>query len=118
LEDRRFGERLGAPGALIYGTGKEIVAGDHGAYPKKFGKWRDSLNRTVVGSFGIQVESYSVRLVEIRLCCGQVVFSGLTLFGQNCRMNRSEIARQNKARQIWRIKTDEEQNYRNDKTFG
>jgi hypothetical protein len=45
---------------LIYGTGEEVVAGDRGAYPKKFGKWRDSVNRTVAGSFGIQAESYSV----------------------------------------------------------
>jgi hypothetical protein len=42
------------------GLAKKIVARDRGAYPKKFGKWRDSLNRTVVGSFGIQAESYSV----------------------------------------------------------
>jgi hypothetical protein len=60
MESRGLGERLGAPEVLIYGAGEEIVAGDRGAYPKKFGKWRDSLNRTVVGSFGIQVESYSV----------------------------------------------------------
>jgi hypothetical protein len=60
LEDRGFGERLGAPEVLIYGTGEEVVAGDRGAYPKKFGKWRDSVNRTVAGSFGIQAESYSV----------------------------------------------------------
>jgi hypothetical protein len=44
LEDRGLGERLGAPEALIYGTGKEIMVGDRGAYPKKFGKWRGSLN--------------------------------------------------------------------------
>jgi hypothetical protein len=74
LEDRGLGERLGAPEVLIYETGEEIVAGDRGAYPKKFGKWRDSLNRTVVGSFEIQAESYSVWLVEIRLCCSRVVF--------------------------------------------
>jgi hypothetical protein len=55
LEDRRLGERLGAPAVLIYGTGKEIVAGDRGTYPKKFGRLRDFLNRIVVGSFGIQV---------------------------------------------------------------
>jgi hypothetical protein len=60
LESKGIGERLGAPEVRLYGTGKEIVAGDHGAYPKKFGKWRDSLNRTVVGSFGIQAGSYSV----------------------------------------------------------
>jgi hypothetical protein len=60
LERRGLGERLGAPEVLIYGTDKEIVAGDRGAYPKKFGKWRDSLNRTVVGSFGIQDGSYSI----------------------------------------------------------
>jgi hypothetical protein len=60
LKDRELGERLGAPGVLIYGTGKEIVAGDRGAYPKKFGKWRDSLDRTVAESFGINLESYSV----------------------------------------------------------
>jgi hypothetical protein len=60
LESRGFGERIGAPKVPIYGTGKEIVAGDRGAYPKKFERWRDSLNRTVVGSFGIQAGSYSV----------------------------------------------------------
>jgi hypothetical protein len=38
MESRGLGERLGAPEVLIYGTGKEIVAGDHGAYPKKFGR--------------------------------------------------------------------------------
>jgi hypothetical protein len=50
------------------------VAGDRGAYPKEFGKWRDSLGWTVVESFGIHVESYSVWLVEVRLCCGRIVF--------------------------------------------
>jgi hypothetical protein len=44
LEGRGFGERLGAPGVLIYGTDEEIVAGDRGAYPKKFGKWTDSFD--------------------------------------------------------------------------
>jgi hypothetical protein len=58
LEDRGLSERLGAPMALIYGTGKEIVARDRGAYPENFGRWRDFLNRIVVGSFGIQ--AYSV----------------------------------------------------------
>jgi hypothetical protein len=60
LEGRRLDERLGAPAVLIYRTGKAIVAGDRGAYPEKFGRWRDFLNRIVVGSFGIQAESYSV----------------------------------------------------------
>jgi hypothetical protein len=60
LEGRRLGERLGAHAVLIYGTGKEIVAGDRGAYPEKIGRCRDFLNRIVVGSFGIQAESYSV----------------------------------------------------------
>jgi hypothetical protein len=60
LERRRLGESLEAPAVLIYGTGKEIVAGDRGAYPDKFGRWRDFLNRIIVGSFGIQAESYSV----------------------------------------------------------
>jgi hypothetical protein len=41
LGSRGFGERLGAPEVLIYGTDEEIVAGDHGAYPKKFEKWRN-----------------------------------------------------------------------------
>jgi hypothetical protein len=44
LGSRGLDKRLGEPEVLIYGTGKEIVAGDRGAYPKKFGKWRDSLN--------------------------------------------------------------------------
>jgi hypothetical protein len=60
LESRRLGERLGAPVILIYRTSKEIVAEDRGAYPEKFGRWRDFLNRIVVGLFGIQAESYSV----------------------------------------------------------
>jgi hypothetical protein len=41
LGSRGFGERLGAPEVLIYGTDVEIVARDRGAYPNKFGKWRD-----------------------------------------------------------------------------
>jgi hypothetical protein len=60
LEGRGFGERLEAPEVLIYGTDEEIVAGDRGAYPKKFRKWRDSFNRTVAESFGIHAESYLV----------------------------------------------------------
>jgi hypothetical protein len=60
LEDRRLGERLGAPTVLIYGTDKEIVARDRGPSPEKFGRWRALLYRIVVGSFGIQAESYSV----------------------------------------------------------
>jgi hypothetical protein len=60
LKGRKLGERLGASEVHIYGTGEEIVAGDRGAYPKKFGKWRDSLDRTVAGSLGIHAESYSV----------------------------------------------------------
>jgi hypothetical protein len=60
LEGERLGERLGAPTVLFMGDGKEIVALDRGAYPEKFGRWREFLNRIAVGSFGIQVESYSV----------------------------------------------------------
>jgi hypothetical protein len=45
---------------FIYGDGKEIVAADCGAYPEKFGRWRRFLSRIVVGSFGIQAESYSI----------------------------------------------------------
>jgi hypothetical protein len=60
LEGKILGERLGAPTVLIYGDGEEIVASDRGAYPEKFGRSRDFLNRIVVGSFGIQAESYSV----------------------------------------------------------
>jgi hypothetical protein len=59
LEGRRLDERLGAPAVPIYGTSKEIVAGDRVAYPEKFGRWRDFLNRIIVGSFGIQARSYS-----------------------------------------------------------
>jgi hypothetical protein len=58
LESKGFGERLGAPEVLIYGTNEEIVAEDHGAYPKKIGKWRDSFGRTVAESFGIHAVSY------------------------------------------------------------
>jgi hypothetical protein len=60
LEGIGFGERLGAPEVLIYGTHEEMVAEDRGAYPKEFGKWRDSFDRTVAGLFGIHAESYSV----------------------------------------------------------
>jgi hypothetical protein len=58
--DGRLGKKLGAPTVLIYGVGKEIVAADRGAYPEKFGRWRDFFNRIIVGSFGIQARSYSV----------------------------------------------------------
>jgi hypothetical protein len=44
LGGRGFGERLGAPEVLIYGTDEESVAGDLGAYPKKFRKWGDSFD--------------------------------------------------------------------------
>jgi hypothetical protein len=37
-----------------------LKALDRGAYPEKFGRWRGFLNRIAVGSFGIQVELYSV----------------------------------------------------------
>jgi hypothetical protein len=84
LKDRELGERLGAPEVRIYGTGKEIVAEDRGAYPNKFGKWRDSLDRTVAESFGIHVESYSVCLVEIRLCCGRIVLRVANNSSRNC----------------------------------
>jgi hypothetical protein len=60
LEGRGLGERLGAPEILIYGTGGVIMAGDRGAYHKKYGKWRDSLDQTVAESFGIHAGSYSV----------------------------------------------------------
>jgi hypothetical protein len=60
LKGRGFGERLEAPEALIYGTDEEVMTGDHGTYPNKFGKWGDSLNRTAAESFGIHAESYSV----------------------------------------------------------
>jgi hypothetical protein len=60
LEGKRLGERLGAPTVLYMGDGKEIVALDRGAYPEKFGRWRDFLNRIAIWSFGIQAESYSV----------------------------------------------------------
>jgi hypothetical protein len=38
LKGRGLGKNLGAPEVLIYGIGEEIVEGDHGAYPKKFGE--------------------------------------------------------------------------------
>jgi hypothetical protein len=60
LGGRGFGERLGTIGVFIYGIDEGIVARDRGAYPKKFGKWRDSFDRTVVEPFGIHAESYSV----------------------------------------------------------
>jgi hypothetical protein len=55
LRRQRLGERLGAPEVLIYGTGEEIMAGDRGAYPKKFGKWRDSLSRSSLGRLGFKL---------------------------------------------------------------
>jgi hypothetical protein len=60
LEGKILGERLGAPMVLFMGDGKEIMALNHGAYPEKFGRWRDFLSRIAVGSFGIQAESYSI----------------------------------------------------------
>jgi hypothetical protein len=55
LESRGLGERLGAPEVLIYGTGKEIVAGDRGAYPEKFGRWRAPLTEQSSGHLGFDL---------------------------------------------------------------
>jgi hypothetical protein len=60
LVDRGLGEKArGTRGSYIWNRQR-----DRGRrswpYLKKFGKWRDSLNRTVAWSFGIQAESYSV----------------------------------------------------------
>jgi hypothetical protein len=60
LGGRGFGERLDTPEVFIYGTDEGIMAGDRGAYPKKFRKGRDSFDRTVAKSFGIHAESHSV----------------------------------------------------------
>jgi hypothetical protein len=62
-------------------------------------KWRDSLNRIVVGSFGIQAESYSVWLVEIRLSCGWVAFRVWHCFARVAEWIIEKL-RQNKARKI------------------
>jgi hypothetical protein len=87
-------ERLGAPTVLIYGTGKEIVARDRGAYPEKFGRWRASLTES--SSDRLEFKLSHIRLtgsVELRSdrC------SGLVLFDQSCRMNRLKLlARQSR----------------------
>jgi hypothetical protein len=67
LEGRGFDERLGAPEVLIYGTDEEIVARGRGAYPKEFGKWRDSSDQTVIGSFGIHADH--IRFDWLRFGC-------------------------------------------------
>jgi hypothetical protein len=118
LEGRGFSERLGAPEVLIYETDEEIVARDCGAYPKKFGMWRDSFDRTVAELFGIHAESYSVWLVKIQLCYGWIVFRVWYCCGQNCRMNHREATRQDKAKQIRGIKINRKWNNRVDKAFG
>jgi hypothetical protein len=55
LEGRGLGERLRTLEFFIYRAGEEIVARDRVAYPKKSGKWRDFLSRTIAESFGIPV---------------------------------------------------------------
>jgi hypothetical protein len=61
---RRFevGEDLRAKGLVkswghlrfsFIGLAKQIVALDHGAYPKKHGRWRGVLDQSAVGSFGV-----------------------------------------------------------------
>jgi hypothetical protein len=55
LEGKGLGERLRPSEFFIYRAVEEIVARDRGAYPKKFGKWRDFLSRTVAESFGIPI---------------------------------------------------------------
>jgi hypothetical protein len=60
LEAKDLVKRLGAPTVLFMRSGREIVALDRGAYPKKFGRWRGFLNRFAIESFGIQDGSYSV----------------------------------------------------------
>jgi hypothetical protein len=55
VESRGLSERLGAPEVLIYGTGKEIVAGDRGAYPKKFGSGEAPLTEPSSGRLGFNL---------------------------------------------------------------
>jgi hypothetical protein len=76
LEGKRLGERLEGTRGFIYGDGKEIVALDLDAYPEKFGRWRDFLNRIAVGSFGIQAESYLVDWL-IRVAVGLLFGSSI-----------------------------------------
>jgi hypothetical protein len=67
LEDRGFGERPRPSEFLIYSAGKEIVAGDRGAYPKEFGKWRNFLCRTVAESFGTRFDWLKFGCVAVGL---------------------------------------------------
>jgi hypothetical protein len=55
LESRRLGERLGAPEVLIYGTGKEVLAGDCGAYLEKLGGGEISLTESLSGRLGFKL---------------------------------------------------------------
>jgi hypothetical protein len=78
LEGERLGERLGAPMILFMGDGKEIMALDRGAYPEKFGRWRDFLTESLSGRLEFKLSH--IRLtgsVELRSDC----YSGLVLFG-------------------------------------
>jgi hypothetical protein len=100
LKGRGLGERLGAPEVLIYGIGEEIVAGDRDAYPKKLGKWRDSLDRTVAGSFGIHI-----RFDWLRSSCVAVgLFFGSDTVWSELLNESFRNCSSNKARQIWKNK--------------
>jgi hypothetical protein len=84
---------------FIYGDGKEIVATNHGAYPEKFGRWRDFLNR--ISSGRLEFKLSHIRLtgsVELRSdCC-----SGLVLFDQSCRMDHLKL--QTRWDRKWKVK--------------
>jgi hypothetical protein len=67
LEGRGFGERLGPPEVLIYGTGEKIVAGDRGAYPKNLGSGETLSNEPSPSRLGFMLSR--IRFDWLRFGC-------------------------------------------------
>jgi hypothetical protein len=86
LEGRGLSERLRPPEFFIYRAGEEIVARDRGAYPKKFGMWKDFLSRTVVGSFEIPIRFDWFGCVAVGMFSGPVLSRLPNELSRDCSM--------------------------------
>jgi hypothetical protein len=77
LESRGLGERLGAPEVFIYGTGKEIVAGDVAHIPRNLGSGETLSTKPSPGRLGFKLSH--IRFDWLKSSCVAV---GL-FFGSN-----------------------------------
>jgi hypothetical protein len=112
LEDKRFGERLGAPTVLFMGMAKRSWPQIVVHTPRNLEGGEVSLTES--SSSRLEFKRSHIRLtgsVELRSDC----YSGLVLFNQSCRMDRLKIT--NKVRQKMESEIYDKQKYKDDQSF-